>query len=378
MVLKKDNLVLTKRIEEIDFIRGLLLILMTIEHGSVLTRMMGRTGFSPFSMVQFLPTTTTSMFFFLSGFVFGYKKISERNSVQIGYDLSTYNQVWRLYSANAATFLMVTLLISHANEGLLLASRFDNFVQNPLSTTVAFATLISAPFGFDVLQFYMIAFIFAPLYLVVIKVSRSLALALTVGAWLYAQINFLLHPDAYRGIFFVDIVAWQITFAGGMLFGSIKNARGLVVAIQHSKHVPYICAAILITVSPLWIAQRFLNRTTYDELKFSLPGVERVTLGPIRIACAVSILLLLLILTKKYIRPESRPSIMVSSVGRNSLACFCASNILIYIVALIWQETHSAFYFWCSEILMVPAVMLWGEISRFISKQKPNARSVPT
>ena len=373
MLLKKDESITTKRIDEIDFLRGLFLILMTIEHGSVLTRMMGRTGFSPFAIVQFLPATTTSMFFFISGFMFGYTKISKVSLANFKSIFSNYGQVWRLYSANAVTFLIITLLISHANGELLFASRFSNFVQNPLPMTAAFASLLSAPFGLDVLQVYIIAFIIAPLYLILIKISRFFALALTTSAWLYAQINFSLHPETYKGIFFIDVVAWQITFAGGMLFGSMKNAKEFIVSIQNSKYALYICASILIIISPLWIAQRFLDRSAYDQLKFSLPGVERVTLGPMRIVCCVSILVLLLILLKKYVRLESWPSMLISSIGRNTLACFCASNVLIYIVALIWQESQSILLFWCAEILLVPAIVFWAGISKFFNKQKTNA-----
>jgi hypothetical protein len=373
MLSKNDNSVNTNRIGEIDLLRGLLLILMTLEHGSILTRMMGRTGFSPPSIVQFIPATTTSMFFFISGFMYAYTKISGISLKNIKVILINYTQVWRIYCANAATFLIITLIIQYADKELLTASRFSDFTERPLTTIGAFAALLSAPFGLDVLQVYILAFIFAPLYLIVIKISKIFAVALTVSAWLYAQIKFVLNPDAYTEIFFIDITAWQITFAGGMLFGSMKHAKEFIICIQQSKSALYICATMLVTISPLWIAQRFIDRSTYDALKFTLPGVERITLGPLRIACCASLLIIFLIVLKRYTRPESWLSISISFVGRNTLACFCASNVLIYIVALIWQETHSNSMFWFTEILLVPAIIFWATISRFFNKRKSNA-----
>ncbi len=347
------------RILEIDFIRGFMLISMALDHGTSLCRAMGRHAASPITIAQVLPSTTAEIFFLMSGYLFGHTRLAKMTAVDRTFLGDTLKRTWQLYAYNAVTLLLVMAFMSLAGPTLLRAGRFDQFATDPFTAARDFMLMRSAPFGFDVLQIYIIFFLATPLFAWLLLKSPRAALAWLVTCWVavavWAQTVGLEHDETIA----INVLAWQITFFGGMMLGVGRRYGGIARAIVTDSRIILVACILLVVFAIGWIGQKYPHRLGLAASPWILPGVDRATLGPLKIVSSLCVVAALIWLADRFRIVETQAGRALAMLGRHSLACFCASNFGLFWVALAWQASGSNAVFWLAEGLFVVFIFGW-------------------
>lgn len=197
----------SSRIVLIDFLRGLCLVVMTIDHlPETLIRKVTLQGFGFFSAAE--------CFIFLSGLVAGtvYGRIAiTKGSVVLRQRVLRRTII--LYLSNAG---LMTLMILAAKQGLVnLGPGFypDWFLW---SKTMLF---LASPLNADILRMYCIFFLLLPAVFWALMNERFyFVVAISGGLWLAASMGYgMTALPAGNGYF--DIMSWQLLFIAGIYFG---------------------------------------------------------------------------------------------------------------------------------------------------------------
>lgn len=370
-----------QRINEVDLIRGFMLIGMALDHGTSLTRAMGRHAISPITIAQVLPSTTAELFFLLSGYLYGHTRVAKASTFDRSLLTDAYSRAWQLYAYNTVTMIAVMAILSPAWLMLIDASRFAEIVQNPLAGMREFMLLLKAPFGFDVLQLYIIFFIGLPVFAYVLLWRPAVAVAWIVGCWLATQIWFQTVGLAHDETIAINMWAWQITFYGGVALGARRLYLPIREAIMTRPSIVIAACVFLAVISTIWIGEKYPHRMGLDEAPWHTPGVDRASLGPLKILSSLSVLILLIWLSNRYQIAATRAGGLLTMLGQRSLACFCASNFGLYWVGYVWQETGSNAAFWLAEAAFVLFIVCWVKFVTVITPsgkpKAPQASSAP-
>lgn len=369
------------RITEIDFIRGVMLISMALDHGSSLTRLMGRNAASPMTIAQIVPSTTAETFFLMSGYLFGHVRIAKLKSFNRSFVFETWMRAWQLYAYNAVAMIAAAALMVFAGPKLLAASRFDQLAVDPFRALSNFALMHLAPFGFDVLQLYITYFLAAPLFVALMMKSRGLALAWLALSWLGVQLWAATVGLEHDETIAINMWAWQITFFGGMLIGVGRHYASIARSIIGNPIYIGVAVAFLAVMAVGWIGQRYPHRLGLHGVPWTVPGVDRASLGPLKILSSLSVIVVLIWFSHRARVMRTWIGQALATLGRHSLTSFCASNIGLYGVALAWQSTESNAVFWLAEALLIVFVFGWVFVTIRLktsdATDKPRTAAIP-
>lgn len=368
----------TARITEIDFIRGAMLISMAIDHGSSLTRLMGRNAASPPTIAQIIPSTTAEVFFLMSGYMLGHARLAKLGSINVSFVLETWKRAWHLYAYNAVTMIVAAAVMIFAGPKLLEASRFDQIASHPFHAIGDFVLLRSAPFGFDVLQLYIIYFMFTPVFVALMMKSRAGALMWLGLCWLGVEIWVATIGLEHDETIAINIWAWQITFFGGMMLGIGRRYGAIARTILANPIVVRVAFVFLAIMAVAWLGQRYPHRLGLQEAPWTMPGVDRASLGPLKILSSLCVIVVLIWFSHRVQIMRTWIGQTLAVLGRHSLTSFCASNLGIYGVALAWQNTESNAVFWLAEALLVAFVFAWVSFTVWLNQTGVTGRAPAT
>jgi hypothetical protein len=335
------------RLATVDSLRGVLLVVMTINH------LPGPHRDYTFDTVGYF--TVAEGFVFISGLIaglHGYDVLLTRGEAAMRSVF--YRRARTLYfsqlillallfgvgealaaiNGNAANPLLADYVASWSN------SLHPLFIA-PFSAAGAALLLLYQPPLFDVLPMYCIFLFFTPFYLCWIQKGRGVWLLLCGFIfWLIAQghvtKSLLLGFPADWSIhdFVFDPLAWQLLFVGGVVLGGsvVKNgwtwrpsnavlvlALAVVTVFVYVRHVP---------ATMDW--KIFLGQVSY-----------RGTLAPLRLASCAAIFACVGVWARRF--PGWFTWEPLVRLGRNSLYIFLYQIALIYFVS-----------FWCDRALTLP------------------------
>lgn len=351
------------RITEIDFIRGVMLVSMALDHGSSLTRLMGRNAASPMTIAQIVPSTTAEVFFLMSGYMFGHARLAKLKSINSNFAFETWKRAWHLYAYNAVAMVAAAALMVFAGPKLLAASRFDQLAVDPFRAISDFVLLRSAPFGFDVLQLYITYFLATPIFVALLMKSRALAVAWLLMSWLAVELWVVTIGLQHDETIAINIWAWQITFFGGMVIGIGRRYMSVAQAIIGNPIYIRIAIGFLAVMAVGWLGQRYPHRLGLHEAPWTVPGVDRASLGPLKIMSSLCVIVVMIWFSHRVRIMETWIGEAFAMLGRHSLTSFCASNLGIYGVALMWQSSESNAVFWLAEALLIVFIFGWVTFS---------------
>ena len=195
------------RIVLIDFLRGLCLLIMTVDHlPETLIQKFTWQGLGFFSAAE--------CFVFLSGLVAG--RVYGRIAVNRGFSALRQCVLRRtviLYLANAG---LITLMVLAAQGGLVTLGR--GFLPD-WSLWIRSMFLIASPVNADILRMYFIFVLLLPAVLWALMNNRlRYVVAISGGLWLAAALGYgMTALPAGTGYF--DIASWQLLFVAGVYFG---------------------------------------------------------------------------------------------------------------------------------------------------------------
>ncbi len=326
-----------ERLWQIDALRGLMLVLMTLTH--LPTRVADPAG-QPFGYVS-----AAEGFVLLSGFMAGMVYAGrERREGETVMRAAFYRRVAKIYLCQAALllflFTVVALLaVVLRQEAITGLMRF--YLEHPLAALVGGLLLLYSPPLLDILPMYILFMLVSPVLLVHgLNGGWRLVLVLSVLLWTGAQFDlgarlYALVADATRlpvpvnqtGAF--DILAWQFPWVLGLWLGAERSAGRTVPAFPRWMLLTALFLALAGFVWRHGIGQVPLPHDASLNLLF-----DKWQLAPLRLLNLFALLVLLLHgapwLAARLPRVRA-----LETMGAASLPVFCA-HLVLALLALAW------------------------------------------
>jgi hypothetical protein len=215
----------TKRIDGIDFWRGLALLMIFIDH-------VPENVFQHVTQQNFGFSDAAELFVFLSGV-----------SVALAYGMRFFDGetvgAIRALLRRAFTLYWVQILISLLIVGIFVGAAAlwheddlledaDTVVSSPLQTTAAILALLHQLENANILPLYIVLLLVTPLLLALARRDDRLMLAASAGIYLAAR-AFSLNLSTWpvEGTWFFNPFAWQLIFAIGIVAGRRLKRGGI-------------------------------------------------------------------------------------------------------------------------------------------------------
>ncbi len=327
-----------ERQTELDWLRGLMLVLMTITHLP--------TWFSSHAGQPFGFVSAAEGFVFLSAFLVG--SVYSRMAHKHGYAAmrrALLGRAAKVYAAHVALLLflfwvLVPFATSHGAHAITDLASY--YIAHPRVALISGLLLAYNPPLLDILPMYVLFLLVSPILLA--YASRrgfGVLLALSAALWLYAQLHGGRHlyqaiahltewpvPYSQTGAF--SLFAWQMLWLVGLRAGALKAE-----AVDAGKtEAPWPVA--LMWTATLLAALFFVWRHVVGQIPFaSDPALsalfDKWHLGPMRLL-NFAVLAILVVHGRRMFAAWSLHS-TIATMGRASLLVFSA-HLLVCLVVL--------------------------------------------
>jgi len=378
------------RIIQVDFFRGLLLILITTNH------FLSKEDFIHHFTYEFIGWVTAAEgFVFLSGLTAGMvysRKLVEKGEFFIA--IAPKKRAWTIYKYHLVLLFIVIILL-YTIPYIMHYWRYDmqvykHPIQNPLRAVLLGSILLYQPLYLDILPMYALFMLLLPFvlrhflkgnHLPILAGSFLIYLLGTfdIVSLLANQVE-LLKP-VNMGVF--NLLSWQFLFTMGLYFGYLTFQKR-VRPFLHNKQL--LLGAVVICLC-LFI---------FKQVHFKIPGIERwnldylaskENLGPLRLLHFFALALVMSFLASRYARWFSFKSI--AYLGRYSLEVFALHILLIILLRPIKEYSNSFqavqlnenlyFYPWATCMLffiLIPALYLAPVIKNYLQNSRFKKRYI--
>ncbi len=310
-----------QRDKRIDSIRGILLVLMTINHFG-----------GPVSRVTYQISGYVSAaegFIFLSGFVFSvvYMRHISNAVLLINKSLSRAFIIYKYHLALAVILLLLSYL--RPSFRIYWSGWLGSFYYtNPFIYMKNVMLLLHQPNYLDILPMYTVFVIFSPAILIALKKGmEKLVILVSLIFWLFGQytdpINSLSNfvcQECRPGYF--NIMSWQIIWVMGIYLGFMRYSNK---SLQIVKYRLFIYTACTMTVV------LFLSRHNVLPIGFdTISATNRANLAWLRLLNFFVLVITIWFLIRKIPVDKSIP--WVGFIGKYSLQVFSYHILLLYIL----------------------------------------------
>jgi hypothetical protein len=328
-----------QRKPELDALRGLFLVWMTLTHLP--------THFSDLVNQPFGFVSSAEGFVFLSALLVARLYIHQAVLDEAGLRIKLWRRALKIYGFH---LLMLTLAFTVAASLAVATHRtaiynlLNFYIAHPFVAVIGSVLLLYCPPLLDILPMYVIFLAGTPLVLsTALKWGWNRILGLSLAIWLLAQfglrdvfhdavvhITQLQIPLQETGAF--NLFAWQWIWIAGMWLGA-KSAEGPLPISKVPGKVVAACAvvcAFFIGVRHEWLGHRLTQETLGLLLdKWSIGGLRMVNL--------VCFTILLYWLRKPVLRVVAVEPFL--TLGKASLEVFCAHIFFVFFgLALLYGE----------------------------------------
>jgi hypothetical protein len=215
-----------KRLVELDVLRGLLLLMMVVNHVP-----------SPLRRITDQPIgffSTAEGFVFVSAFLAGllFQKRAETKGFEAA-RTATFLRAYRIYQAHLITLFFIFAVGSLFLAGLPgVQNILSQFFTNPAAAIAGSVTLLFQPPLLDILPMYIVFSFLTPLAFWAARIWgwRNVFFA-SVGIWLISQFRIQDHlMQGTQDVSFIhfgpfDLFSWQLLWIGGLMFGRSYQER---------------------------------------------------------------------------------------------------------------------------------------------------------
>lgn len=334
-----------------DAIRGLLLIIMTIDH-------------FPSGLKHYLEdglgfTTAAEGFFFLAGFVAGlsYRRTLSESGLSAVISRS-FCRAGKIYIFHLCTFLIVLGVKLSFDDQAALAGKWGwNDWQGGhfFLFLLRVATLHFQPAYFDILPMYFFLILTIPPVMFCLRRKLWwLVLSESLGLWLLAQTGE--SEGVERGFFigmfgWFNILSWQILFIFGMVLG-YHQFMGRALTLRPKGWGLF---SIIFLGGLLFLFRHGLlpgSETLRSEMLTGKPY-----LGPVRL---LNFMILAMIISSPQLWPDRAFwTRAFGFLGRHSLPVFCSHIIFLYIYLILIVPNISSCSGWAAALAIVSAGLLY-------------------
>ena len=356
------------RDERIDFLRGLALLFIFVDH-------VPDSLFSLVTLRAYAFADAAELFFFLSGFVAAmvYGRMAEKKGF-FAAAKKIWRRTWVLYLAQMLLLAFVLAEVSLAAAGTGHGHyhsdfRLDAFLSRP-GTAILHALLLRyQPAYLDILPVYVVLLFVFPLVLLLLARNFWLVLLPSLALYLAVQVFALTpHTFPYGNGWFFNPLAWQFLFVLGASLGH-PQIRERWRVIDN----PWLLrAAIGFAAMTALIEIPEALRMVFPHMPSLKPDglpLGKAALAPLRIASFLALALVV----RRYLPAGQRlaQSLVARPVircGRHSLQIFMAGVLLAVAGGIVAQETgHSLliqFVVSAAGIAILLALALWLDGAR--------------
>jgi hypothetical protein len=326
----------SRRLWEIDALRGLMLVLMTVTH--IPTRFTDPLG-QPFGYVS-----AAEGFVLLSGFMAGliYTQRQRREGDEAMQE-AFYKRALKLYAVQASLLLFllsVVALLGLARQEEAVTNLLSWFLERPIAALVSGLLLIYNPPLLDILPMYVLFMLASPVLLLhgarhgwALILGASLALWLGVqfglSHWLHAQLVALVGmPVPFRETGAFEMLAWQLLWVLGLWMGAGQGAQRPVQPEPFGRSVVAL-ALLFAAVHLVWrhaLGQAPFGADTGLNLLY-----DKWRLGPLRLLDLMALIVLAMHFGPRLAARLPRLSVL-ELLGRQSLPVFVAHVVLAMLV----------------------------------------------
>lgn len=318
-----------ERKTQLDFLRGILLIIITVNHFLVFNSII---RFFTHEFVGWV--TAAEGFVFLSGLtaglVYTHKFSGKDEQIVVA---ASRKRAWMIYRNHILLFLLMALVtVSGFGKNFWLKEYFA-FTEKPVLTIANGIFLMYQPKYMDILPMYFVFMLFVP---VVIKAFRKgyVQHLLTGSILLYVvgfsnnYYNFTGHlgqeflPEA--GGF--NLLCWQLLFFIGLLLGYLYyNGKTQKWQVDHRLFLIAVVTVIALFTTKILFARGYSSTSVIHYLAL------KTHLGPLRLLNFTALALVVTYAASKW--PQQFKSKPINYLGRHSLEVFSFHILLIMLFA---------------------------------------------
>jgi hypothetical protein len=319
-----------KRLTQLDVLRGILLLMMVVNH-------------SPSSLRRFTDQpigffTTAEAFVFVSAFLAGmiFHKRIEKNGFHAARS-SMIHRAGRIYCAHllmlAFAFVIGSFLLSYLPG---LRTLFEQYLKNPPAAIAASMLLAFQPPLMDILPMYILFSFLTPLvFWAAGRLGWKTVILSSLSIWLIAQLRVRdLLVTATNDLSYInpgpfDFLAWQFLWVGGLFCGQRFCQR------KRALPLPKPLPVLLILLSIAFLAWRLTTVSAIAVPTDQAWLLDKWHLGPLRL---LNFLVTGWVFSKVLGHLQGLESVLhpFSLIGRNMLPVFCSqiglSMVLIGII----------------------------------------------
>lgn len=328
-----------QRRPELDALRGLFLVWMTLTHLP--------TRFSDFVNQPIGFVSSAEGFVFLSALLIS--RVYLREAIDDGPALRA--KLWRRsLRVYAYHLLMLALAFTVAAAYAVTTHRaaiynlLNFYIAHPFVAVIGSVLLLYCPPLLDILPMYVIFLFFTPLVLsTAIRSGWTRVLAVSGAFWLFAQFglrdlvhNIIVHvthlpiPLQETGAF--NLFAWQAVWVIGLWLGA-KSVTGDVPLKRIPGYAVAICALVcvfFICVRHGWLGPHLTQQALGMKL-------DKWQIGPLRVINLVTFTVVFYWLRKYVLRIVAIEPLL--TLGRASLHVFCAHVFFVFVgLALLYSD----------------------------------------
>jgi len=342
-----------ERRPELDALRGLFLVWMTLTHLP--------THLSDFVNQPIGFISSAEGFVFMSALLVGRIYIHEMQHDEAGVHFKLLRRSLKIYGYHLLLlFLAFTVAAEYAvhSHRVAITNLLDFYLAHPGTAIVGSLLLLYCPPLLDILPMYVTFLLFTPFILsIAVRIGWKKILAASMLIWLLAQFglrdvvhNWIVHithlhiPLQETGAF--NLFAWQAVWITGLWLGA-ELARGFV----PFRYVPRPAVIVCFVISILFIFVRYGwlgPHLTQQTLGLQL---DKWQIGPLRVLNLICFSVVLYALRKYVIKAVSHEPFL--TLGKASLHVFCAHLFFVFVgLALLYGEVEQL-HGWTAVILIV-------------------------
>ena len=356
------------RSTSVDFLRGLALIVMTVDH-------VCQSGLSHLALHTYAFFDAAEVFVFLGGFASAaaYCAMTASGGAAQAHRrfLKRSGEIYRGYLLTAALMLLcgLTMLALHIHTVVLTYTDAPLFLVQPFQTLLDIATLRRQPDLSAVLPMYIGFALCVPLVAPAVRRQPAIALLASVALWLCAPALAHLLPSADPIGWSFDPFAWQLMFMLGMLC----RLHPVPAAFQASR------AGLSLTWIALAVALAFAAYKLLIENQPE-PGYLKQNLSSLRVVSFVSIAWLVAQLSRLgWIDRLAAALPPVVTVGRQGLTCFVWGTLISIVADTTLQvaapdfhtRTQAVAAALSADLLTIAAVLAVASVTAKLKENRP-------
>lgn len=342
-----------ERHPELDALRGLFLVWMTLTH---LPTHMSDFVNQPIGFIS-----SAEGFVFMSALLVGRIYVHEMQHDEVGVHFKLLRRTLKIYGYHLLLlFLAFTVAATYAvhNHRAAITNLLDFYLAHPGTAILGSLLLLYCPPLLDILPMYVTFLLFTPLILsIAIRTGWKKILAVSILIWLLAQfgLRYLVHnwivsithlhiPLQETGAF--NLFAWQAVWITGLWLGA-----GLARGYTPFRYIPRpaVIACFVISVLFIFVRYGWLGpHLTQQALGLKL---DKWQIGPLRVLNLISFSVVLYALRKYVVKAVAREPFL--TLGKASLHVFCAHLFFVFVgLALLYGEVAQV-HGWTAVVLVI-------------------------